>query len=41
MLKDLQLKDIIYQKELLIVITSSSVGKSFYDKAIDSDEKPY
>ena len=27
--KNLKLKDIIYQKELLVIITSSSMGKTF------------
>ena len=29
MLKDLNLKDIVYQKELLIIIMSSSMEKTF------------
>ena len=36
-LKDLKLKDIIYQKQLLIIITSLS----FYDQPLDSDIKRY
>ena len=34
--KDLKLEDITYQKELLIIITSSSMEKNFYDQSIDS-----
>ena len=33
-LKDLKLKDIIYQKELLIIITSSSMPKTFMAKQL-------
>ena len=43
-LKALKLEDIIYQKELVIVIDSYTViinGKTFYDQAIDSDIKRY
>ena len=41
MLKDLKLKYIMYQKELLIIIMSSSMEKNFYDQTIDSDIKRY
>ena len=34
MLKDLNLEDVIYQKELLIVITSSSMAKTFMTKQL-------
>ena len=39
--KDLKLEDITYQKELLIIITSSSMEKNFYDQSIDSYIKRY
>ena len=38
-LKDLNFKDINYQIELLITIMSSSIEKTFYDQATDSDIK--
>ena len=41
MLKDLKLRDINYQKELLIIITSSTIEKKIYDHIIDSDIKRY
>ena len=37
-LKDLKLKDIIYHKDLLTIITSS-MEKNFYDQPIDSDTR--
>ena len=40
-LKDLKLKDITYQKELLIITTSWLMEKNFYNQAIDSDIKQY
>ena len=40
-LKDLNFKDINYQIELLITIMSSSIEKTFYDQATDSDIKQY
>ena len=39
-LRDLKLEDIIYEKELLIIIMSSLL-KHFYDLAIDSNIKQY
>ena len=33
-LKNLKLKDITYQKELLIIITSSSIEKTFMTKQL-------
>ena len=39
-LKDLKLKDIIYHKDLLTIITSS-MEKNFYDQPIDSDIRQY
>ena len=39
-LKDLKLEDIIYEKELLIIIMSSLL-EHFYDLAIDSNIKQY
>ena len=41
MLKDLKLKDVTYQKELLIIITSSSMKKNFYNRVNDSEIKQY
>ena len=40
-LKDLKLKGITYQKELLIIIKSSPMEKNFYDQPSDSDIKRY
>ena len=39
-LKDLKLEDIIYEKELLIIIMSSLL-EHFYDLAIDSNIQQY
>ena len=39
--KDLKLDDITYQKPLLVIITSSSMGKTIYDQPVDSDIKRY
>ena len=33
------MKDIIYEKEVLIIITGSPMGKKIYDKVIDSGKK--
>ena len=41
LLKDLKLKDNIYQKRLLKIIMSSSMEKNFYDQPIISDTKWY
>ena len=41
MLKDLKLEDVTYQKELLIIITSSSMKKNFYNRVNDSEIKQY
>ena len=41
LLKDLKLKGINYQKELLVIITSLSMEKKFYDQPTDSDMKRY
>ena len=42
LLKDLKLKGITYQKELLIIIINVIInGKNFYDSAIDSEKKQY
>ena len=41
MLKDLKLEDVTYQKELLIIITSSSMKKNFYNWVNDSEIKQY
>ena len=40
-LKDLKLEDVTYQKELLIIITSSSMKKNFYNRVNDSEIKQY
>ena len=39
LLEDSKLKIIIYQKELLIITMSLSMGKNLYDHATDSDMK--
>ena len=41
MLKDLKLEDVTYQKDLLIIITSSSMKKNFYNRVNDSEIKQY
>ena len=41
LLKDLKLKDNIYQKRLLKIIMSSSMEKNFYNQPIISDTKWY
>ena len=41
MLKDLKLEDVTYQKESLIIITSSSMKKNFYNRVNDSEIKQY
>ena len=41
MLKDLKLEDVTYQKELLIIMTSSSMKKNFYNRVNDSEIKQY
>ena len=41
MLKDLMLKNIIYQKVKSKIIMWSSMEKTFYDLPIDSDIKRY
>ena len=41
MLKDLKLEDVTYQKELLIIITSSSMKKNYYNRVNDSEIKQY
>ena len=41
MLKNLKLEDVTYQKELLIIITSSSMKKNFYNRVNDSEIKQY
>ena len=41
MLKDLKLEDVTYQKELLIIITSSPMKKNFYNRVNDSEIKQY